>query len=87
MGTLNSSILRLNEAVPLGPARVLILYVPLLVGIPVLEAYQLVEVSQHIYKHSYVGLSLQEVLQCELDAIFRFEEIYHLTNDVLEIKI
>lgn len=52
-----------------------------------LKADEFIEVCQHVNENTAVGFPLQEVLESELNAVLGLEEIDHLTDDVLEIKI
>lgn len=52
-----------------------------------LEADEFVEVCEHVDKNTAVSPPLKEVFESELNAVFGFEEIDHLTDYVLEIKI
>jgi hypothetical protein len=85
--TLYSAVLRLHEPVPLGPLRILHLHVPLLVGVPLFEPNQLVEIRQHVDEDAALDLALVEVFEGELDAVVGFEDVHHLADDVLEIEI
>lgn len=87
MCTLNPSVLRLHEPIPFSPLRILHLHAPLLIGVPLLEADEFVEVCEHIDENTAVSPPLEEVFESELNAVFGFEEIDHLADNVLEIKI
>ena len=87
MSTLNPSVLGLDKAIPFSPLGILHLHASLLIGIPLLKADEFIEVCQHVNENTAVGFPLQEVLESELNAVLGLEEIDHLTDDVLEIKI
>lgn len=87
LSTLNSSIFWLHEAVPVSPVRVIHLGFLIFVGVALLEGYQLIEVREHVDEDWAVILALEEVIESELDAGVWFEDIDHLADDVLKIKI
>lgn len=86
LNTLNPAVLWLHEPVPIGPVRVLNLDTSLLIGIPLLETDQLVEVSQHIDEHTAIYPPLQKILYPEVDAAVCLEDVHHLADNVLEIE-
>ena len=87
LSTLNPPVLRFYEPIPFSPIRVLSFDVPLLIGIPLLEANKFVQVGEHVDKDTAVGFPLEKIFEGELDAAIGFEEIDHLAYDVLEVKI
>jgi len=87
LSTLDSSIFWFNKPVPISPIWVFHLHVPLLVRISLLETDKFVEVSEHVNEDATVYLSGEEVLKGEVNAVFFLEDVNHLADDVLEIKI
>ncbi len=85
--TLNPSILGFYESIPICPIGILHLYVPIFIGISLLKANKLIEISKHINEDTTVTPPLEKVLESELYAICRFEKIDHLADDILEIEI
>lgn len=87
MGTLDPSVLWLDETIPISPLRVVDLYIPLLVGVSLLKADEFVEICQHVDEYAAIDLPPEEILEGEVNRAILFEDIYHLADYVLEIKI
>ena len=68
LGAFDAAVLGLHEAVPVGPAGVLDLGVPVLVGVALLEGDELVEVGEHVDEDRAVVPAPEEVVEGELDA-------------------
>jgi hypothetical protein len=86
LGALDSPVLGLHEAIPVGPVGVLHLGIPILVGVALLEGDELVEVSEHVDEDGAIILALEEVIEGELDTSW-LEDIDHLANDVFEFEV
>jgi len=84
---LDPPVLGYNKAIPVGPIGVLHLHIPVFICIPLLEADEFVEIGEHIDEHTALVLAPEEVLDCELDAVLGFEDVDHLTDDVLEVEV
>ena len=80
-------ILRNHKPIPVSPIRILHLNISILIGIALLETNQLIEICQHIDEYTTLMLSFQEVIDSELDVVCGFEDVDHLADYVLEIKI
>lgn len=85
--TFDSSVLGFDETIPIRPLGVLHLHVPLLIGVPLLKTNEFVEIGEHVDENTAVMLPAQKVLDSEVDTAVLLEDVYHLTDDVLEIKI
>lgn len=85
--TFDSPILWFHEPVPLSPGGVLDFLVPLFVGVSLFEVDEFVEISEHIDEDAAVGFPAEELLESELNSVFRFEDVDHLADDILEIEI
>lgn len=65
----------------------LILESLIFVGVPLVIGNHFVQISQIIYKNADLLWPLQEVLQSELQVIFRLEQIYHLAYRVFIVEL
>lgn len=84
-GAFDPLVLRLDEPVPLRPARILLFHVPLLIRVSLLEPYQLVQISQHVYEYAGLLPFGQKVIQSKLDVVLRPQKVnpINLTNNYI----
>lgn len=67
--------------------RVFYLHISFLVSIALFKADQFIEISQHVDEDTALVLSFEEVFKGKLNSVSGFEEINHLADNILEVKV
>ena len=84
---LHSLVLRLHEPIPRCPIRVLVLECFVLIGVALVICQHFIQVCQSVNENSDFLWSFKEVLQSKLQAIFGFQQIYHLADRIFVVEL